>query len=73
MNGLEVALCLYEREVEPRPDKLSHGRQMWFLKDREKNELYSHSLCNFGVLLKCTGVWCIFLTPTGHLLLKNAM
>ena len=64
-----MALCLYKKEVGPRPEKVYHGRKTWFLKNREKMN-HTHYLCNFGAL-KCTGVWCIYLTPTGHLPLEN--
>ena len=40
MNGLQVALSLYEREVGPMPEKVSHVKKMWFLQV-EKDELYS--------------------------------
>ena len=36
MSGLQAALCLYERDVGPMPEKVSHVKKTWFLIGKEE-------------------------------------
>ena len=40
MSGLQVALSLYKREVEPMPEKVGHAKKCGSLHMKKKN--YTH-------------------------------
>ena len=46
MSGLQAALSLYDREVGPMPEKVSHAKNVVFLQV-EKDELYSLAFQDF--------------------------
>ena len=49
MSGLQVALSLFERDMGPMPEKVSHAKNLVLNRYRKMN--YTNLLVDFGVLL----------------------